>query len=398
MDAFASPLIPVGLDEVLAIGRCERCRGREAGEIFLEHVRFLHGVVTARGRRMLMWHDMVLDRVEFAGSVANGPAAWAARVLDALPRDIVICDWQYISTADTTRHFVAKGFGTMACDSTYGPIRRDFPFDFSAAWHTSRLYAAAARSGALGAIQTNWGDADSHPFDSKWLFSANSLSLAWEPAQRIRLRPMAQAWARVEMGIDGLAYEDFVARLSVPLFGGTGRRSVTAEETESKHLFRHARSWWRAAGPRLVAHEREFIDDLARRLEELRRSAKRGREYLELLDVPLLRRRLALDQVTRVGRAARLHRRALELPAGDARRRKFAAGAAGMLSAHADAQEEVLSAMRRVGDAQGLADDAFEKVRGRQADIRARAARLADEPLPPFEEIFWPDVETPYGR
>jgi hypothetical protein len=341
---------------------------------------------------------MVLDKVEFAGSNAYGPAAWAERVLDALPRDIVICDWQYISTADTARHFAGKGFDVIACDCTYGPVQREFPFDFSAAWHASRLYAAARRAGAIGALQTNWGDADGNPVISKWFFSVNSLSMAWQPAQRVRLRRMARSWARLEMGVDGDEYEDFLARLSVSLFGGTGRRSVTNEETADKHIFRHARAWWDAAGARLIAREKAVIDGLAGRLALLRAAAKRGRDLLDLLDVPLVVKRLTLNQVENVGRAARLYRRALALQAGDPRRAALLSAAALKMEAYAAAFDGVLAAMRRVADDQGVDESVFQRARGRQEEVRARAARLRGDPPPPFGEIFWAEPETPYER
>jgi len=400
MDAFETSLVPVGLDEVWHFSQCERCRGKDPGDLFLDHIRFLHGVVTARGRRMLVWHDMLLDRMEFAGSVANGPAEWAERVLEALPRDIVICDWQYTSTNDTTLHFTKKGFDALACDSIWGPVRGGvFPFDFAAAWHTSRFYAQARRSGAAGALQTTWGDAGRSAFENRWVFYAHAASTGWQPAQRVRLRRMAEAWARVEMGADGLAYEDLVARLSVGLFGGTGKRSITVEETGPKFpSLRHARSWWRAVGPRLLTHERAYTDDLARRLEALRGEAKRGREFLALMDYPILLRRLALDEVARVGRAARLYARALALPEGDARRGDLARRAARLLREHADALEELEPCMRRLADAQGVAEEQFEKARAEREDLRARAARLEAGEFPSFEEVFWSEGETPYGR
>lgn len=402
MDAFASPLIPVGLDEVMVIGRCERCRGRDPGEIFAEHARWLHSVVSARGRTMLMWHDMLLDRVEFAGSVANGPHQWAERALESLPRDIVICDWQYRNSADTTAHFTAKGFAALACNATYGPIAREFPFDFSAAWHTSRLYAAARRAGAAGAIQTTWGDVGHGGFGNWWLLYAHSLSTAWEPAQRVRLRRFAESWGRLEMGLDGRAYEDLIARMSVPLFGGTGLRSVTVEGTQERCALGPARAWWRAVSPRLVAAERRFNDDLERRLEALRAAAGRGRDLLDLLDYPLLVRRLHADQAWRVGRAARLHERALAPGAGEPLARRLLARAAEMLRAHAGELSRLEPALRRLAAAEGVAEEVFEKAAAHRRDLLARAERLAaaadGAAPPPFEEVFWSTAESPYER
>lgn len=397
MDSFSTPLIPVGLDEVTNLGVCPKCRKKDPGDLFLNHAKFLHKVVTSRGRRMLMWHDMVLDRVQFAGSTANGPAAWAERVLNALPRDIIICDWQYTSAADTTSHFTKKGFDALACDYIYGPIHREFPFDFSAAWHTSRHYAQAHRAGALGTILTTWGDSNRTALDDKWIFFANSLSMAWQPFQRVVIRKMAQAWARVEMGVDGLAYEDLVARMSVPLFGGTGMRSVTVEETDQGYeFFRYARSWWKALSPEFVAHERAFTSDLEARLATLMDSAKRGHQYLEVLFYPLLLRRVWLNEVETVGKAAHLYKKALALPGR--KRRTLLARASQLMQAHARQYDAVADRLRFIDRIQGLAKKPFTLVAQRQAEILRRAKLLTASKPPAFERVFWPETETVYGR
>ncbi|MBA4389205.1 MAG: hypothetical protein C0404_14625, partial [Verrucomicrobia bacterium] len=385
MDAFSSPLIPVGLDEVMMIGACPKCRKKDPGDLFLDHVKFLHKVLASRGRRMLMWHDMLLDRVQFAGSTANGHVAWAERVLEAMPRDIIICDWQYTSTADTTSHFTKKGFDALACDYVYGPIHREYPFDFSAAWHTSRHYAQAHRAGALGTILTNWGDSSKTAFDDKWLFFANSLSMSWQPAQRVMIRKMAAAWARIEMGIDGREYEDLIARMSVQIFGGTGLRSVTTEETDQGYeFFRYARSWWKAVSPELLDYERAFTGDLEARLARLRKAARRGGQYLDALAYPLFLRRLWLDEAEAVGNAARLYKKAAALPAGNRTRAALLRRAAGLCDSHAAEYDAVVEHLKQIHKMQGIAQEAFDKVRGRQAEIKRRASLLIARRLPPF--------------
>ena len=398
MDAFQTPFIHIGLDEVIHLGRCPRCRKMDPGDILLGHIRYLYGVVTARGRRTVVWHDMLLDQATFPGCTANGASEWASRVLDALPRDIIICDWQYNNGVGATGYFVDKGFEALACNFLKGPIHgRPFPFDFSAAGHSTRLFSHARRSGASGMMQTTWGLGARQGFENHWLLYAHSLSLGWQPFQNPPIRPFAEAWARIEMGIDGLEYEDVIARLSVPLFGGTGMRSITHEHTGPKFpLFRHARYWWRAMGRPMLRQERRFTDDLETRLGALQSQARRGRAYLALLDLPIMERRIAIDQVDKVGRAARMVARASALKKGDRQRGKSIRTAAGLIAAHARVVQRLLSRMCDLSKVQGVDEDHRRRVLRSADNIRTRAEWLLQER--PFEEVFWEETETPYDR
>jgi hypothetical protein len=201
------------------------------------------------------------------------------------------------------------------------------------------------------------------------------------------------------MGVDGLAYEDLVARMSVPLFGGTGRRSLTIENTDQGYpFFRHAYSWWKAMGPHLIRSERDFADDLDSRLEALRRSASRGRQYLALLDHPILLRRVWLNEVETVGKAARLFKKAIHLAHGNVMRRRLASQSKELLLTHAQTFETLRASLKRIHECQGVAKTAFDKISERQREIHRRAKMLSSDKMPSFEKVFWPETETPYSR
>jgi hypothetical protein len=83
---FPSQYVHVGLDEIWDIGFCGECKKRVADyqgeqQLFLEHVLFLHELVTERfQRRMMMWDDMF---------------EYYPDILEKTPRDIVMVNWQY---------------------------------------------------------------------------------------------------------------------------------------------------------------------------------------------------------------------------------------------------------------------------------------------------------------
>ena len=80
---FSSPLVNVGCDETLDLGRCRSAaacaeRGRE--EVYVEFLRQVHGLVAGRGRRMQIWGDILLERPDLIGQ---------------LPPDAILLEWGY---------------------------------------------------------------------------------------------------------------------------------------------------------------------------------------------------------------------------------------------------------------------------------------------------------------
>ena len=95
VDAFEADGLHIGMDEVFLIGECDRCKGRDKGEIFAEWVNKLAGHLRKRGVTTYMWGDRLLD------SYAIGYGPWDASqngthtALNLIDKDIIICDWHY---------------------------------------------------------------------------------------------------------------------------------------------------------------------------------------------------------------------------------------------------------------------------------------------------------------
>lgn len=69
----------------------------------------------------MMWHDMLISKndVRWKGYVVNGNTK-AESLLRSLPKDIIICDWQYGAprendTWPTMAYFKGQGFSVLAC-------------------------------------------------------------------------------------------------------------------------------------------------------------------------------------------------------------------------------------------------------------------------------------------
>ena len=80
-----SPYFHVGGDEVWDMAFCSECRKKAPdfkaeGQLYLEHFKFIHQVVTKLGKRMMLWDDMF---------------EYYPEILPEMPRDIILVNWQY---------------------------------------------------------------------------------------------------------------------------------------------------------------------------------------------------------------------------------------------------------------------------------------------------------------
>ena len=119
------PYFHVGCDEAYSMATCLTCRKADYAALLKDHLLYFRSLFGARGAKIMMWHDMLIVAGDprWKGYVAMGAAKIGAEaLLDSLPRDIVICDWQYGSAPKkgmpqwpTMQDFRSKGFPVLAC-------------------------------------------------------------------------------------------------------------------------------------------------------------------------------------------------------------------------------------------------------------------------------------------
>ncbi len=149
-DAAQVANVHCGMDEVFLIAdqNCPRCGGKGAADLFAGEVKALHDHLAARGATMWMWGDRFIDgRATRLGSYeasANGTSS----AVDAVPKDIIICDWHYRRAARTPEFFLDKGFRVVACPWKDERVALD-QLQMMNALHTSN-------DRALGMLQTTW--------------------------------------------------------------------------------------------------------------------------------------------------------------------------------------------------------------------------------------------------
>lgn len=164
-DAFGNPpYFHIGCDEAERPS-CPTCRSVDYSDLVLGHLKWIHGVLSRRGCRAMMWHDMLLERGDprWAGFYAKGDAATAA-LPGRLPRDIVICDWYYREAEwfyPTMDYFASLGYSVLTCP-----------------WRDSggiKAQAEHARSqNLLGILETTWHAARGRGFGGMMISAAHA--------------------------------------------------------------------------------------------------------------------------------------------------------------------------------------------------------------------------------
>ena len=159
-DVFETDAFHAGMDEVFYLGesKCPRCGGKDKAELFAGEVRTLHDHLHAKGRRLWIWSDRLLD------GAANGLGEWegstngTARAIDLIPKDVMLCDWHYEQDVPTAPYLAMKGFHVVTCPWKSSQL---------AVWQAQDMARWRSRSPAElrdrfeGVMQTVWSGAGS---------------------------------------------------------------------------------------------------------------------------------------------------------------------------------------------------------------------------------------------
>lgn len=116
-DAFETDAFHAGMDEVFYIGeeKCPRCRGRDKAELFADEVRRLHDHLQQHNRQLWIWGDRLIDGRTTGVGEWSGSFNTTYRAIDLIPKDVMICDWQYDYAVPTAAYFAIKGFHVVTC-------------------------------------------------------------------------------------------------------------------------------------------------------------------------------------------------------------------------------------------------------------------------------------------
>jgi len=145
---FSSDFFNVGCDETWSLGKGRskaEVDARGVGRVYLEFLLKIHDLVTAQGRKMMFWGDIIMQHPE---------------LIPELPKDLIALEWGYEADhpfAEHGRKFADSGIPFYVCPGT-------------SSWNTlvgrtdnavKNLLNAAENglaNGSIGYLVTDWGD------------------------------------------------------------------------------------------------------------------------------------------------------------------------------------------------------------------------------------------------
>jgi hypothetical protein len=203
---FSSRFVNVGCDETWDLGRGQSkklCERIAKGRVYLNFLKRIQGEVTARGRQMMFWGDIILHH---------------PKLIKELPKNVIALNWGYEVNhpfEKETTAFARSGVPFYVCPGTSTWMTLIGRHDTGFA--NLRLAAEAGRKhGAVGYLNTDWGDGG-HPqplavswapylvgasvswcaksFDEKLLVPVLSRDVFHDPTQRIAKAVIALGFA-----------------------------------------------------------------------------------------------------------------------------------------------------------------------------------------------------------
>ena len=145
---FTSRLVNVGCDETVDLGQGRSkdvCERRGTGRVYLDFLMQVYDDVTARGRQMQFWGDIIVQHPE---------------LVPELPKDVIALEWGYEANhpfASDCAHFQASGLEFYVCPGTSSWCSISGRTD-NALGNLRSAAEEGLKHGARGYLITDWGD------------------------------------------------------------------------------------------------------------------------------------------------------------------------------------------------------------------------------------------------
>lgn len=195
LELFENPkYFHAGMDEAWGYegyAPCERCKGKVPHELIAAHIRKIHEYFAKKNIRVLMWHDMFVERdhPRFGRtSPANSvPPVNSHLALASLPKDVIIDAWNY---SDTKQWPIPQYFRELGYPVVVSPwktransillVNIAKQFDLTGVLHTTwdsldMLLPSIGESGVLAWTEPGF-DLNTVPFEH-WVSVARQLPL-----------------------------------------------------------------------------------------------------------------------------------------------------------------------------------------------------------------------------
>lgn len=420
MDCFSSDIIHVGGDEVVNMGTCERCapavEKRGKAGLYLDYFGRIRDVAAARGRKIGIWGDMLLEHFQ------NAPKSEQKEAFGQLGEGVVIYDWHYHGGSpalrqaqddNTLKFFADAGLETIACSSTH--LSRCVSMWMGQSAYQRMLFSDAIAAGVTGGMTTAWLNYHgTHEEHVNYLHATGGTAL-WSGPEGKNLAPgltrerLEQAYSLQRYGLRSDALTRFwhvlgdargpVLQASMPLHGVNARKCLF--HTDNVLTFwMHYRGILR--GEKLQMY-REGIAEARRLWDQVSREGVDD-PYFQLQSGPLLTYEHVLRRFDITTQVYELYDRAAQAQYDD--RKQFAElmkKAADALVQHLEDFAAIESYLVEARHSFGLEKNSLRRLRRTKAGI-VKLARFfrhlagSDRPLPAFAWLHEVFLGTPKGH
>ncbi|MFB3894944.1 MAG: glycoside hydrolase family 20 zincin-like fold domain-containing protein [bacterium] len=172
-EVFPSPYFCIGCDETDDLGKGKsKDLAAKIGKdgVFAQHILKVKEIVDRFGKQTWMYADMPFN-LEYPNLLAK------------LPKDIVMINWIYIPAADYARaHAIQRSGYPQIVSPALHNWGRIFPDCETASKNVNQLLNVGYKTGAIGAIQSSWGDGGCENYrEFNWYSYAQAAEASWNP-------------------------------------------------------------------------------------------------------------------------------------------------------------------------------------------------------------------------
>ena len=202
--AYGSKLFNVNCDETYGLGEGpakDLVAKIGVGGVYLMHMKRVHDMLAARGKRMMMWGDIALQHPDI--------------IVAGLPRDTILLSWGYGASPNYDSAIVPfkkVGFEFMVCPgvSCWSQI---FPNYDNAIVNIHNYVRDGAKFGALGMLNTTWDDDGENLFTWNFYGTNWGAQCAWRP-EASEIKDYDAAWSQVSYGTKSTCADEAVKLLT----------------------------------------------------------------------------------------------------------------------------------------------------------------------------------------
>lgn len=140
IEASGCKTIHFGMDEIIMMGECERCRHLSRAELFRKNLEILQTHCAAKNVRSMIWADRLLNAFLWYPRMLPVPgkpmagdydSLMTCDCIDDISKDVILCDWHYgLSPEHYTGELLSHGF-------TVFPSCADSPVGAELLWHNA---------------------------------------------------------------------------------------------------------------------------------------------------------------------------------------------------------------------------------------------------------------------